>query len=482
MNAKATRHSFLEAKSMSLFIRILGSISILVVGVLTFYLYGQKPEIETDDEGGSAAGVLVETVELTQFDQPITIEFDGEATTFRVITVGAEVAGRIEKKSDKARSGHFVKKGDLLFKIDRAEYALKVQRQQAELEQIDAEISSLNIELDNLATLVTIADEDRGLQQNHLDRTRRLFERQATSDSALDDAIGKELVARNVLQKLKNDLSSKNQNKAVTQARRKVEAAVLKQAELDLARCVITAPIAGRIADDQIEEGNFAAVGQTLAHISDSSRMEVRCQLQASELAWIWKQQFEQLEGQSPDSIRIDPIEIKPVPCEVVYEFSGIETSWQGMLTRFEGTGMSRETRTFPARILVENPQQTTSKRVGAGPISVTPPTLLSGMFVTVRIPLQFKKPLLSVPVEAVRPGGKLWLNDNGTLKIQNVTVAKVIDSNAILQLSSKLKIGDRVITSPLAAVAEGMVVREPSEEQEQASSDSTKDEEEVQL
>ncbi len=487
MNAKAPRHSFLKAKPMSKFITIFVAILILTMGGVTFLLFGQKPDIETDDAAASAAGVLVETVELSEFNKPITIEFDGEATTFRVITVGAEVAGRIEEKSLKARSGHFVKKGDVLFKIDDREYQLKVNRQQAQLEQIDAEISSLNIDLDNLATLITISKEDQKLQQNNLDRTQKLFERQATSETARDEAIGKELVARNNLQKLKNDLSSRKQTKAVTEARQKVEAAVLKQAELDLARCLITAPIAGRVADDQIEEGNFAAIGQTLVHISDSSQMEVRCQLQASELAWIWKQQSEQLKKLAeklPDStpvVRIDPIEILPVPCTIVYEFAGIETSWEGVLTRFEGSGMNRETRTFPARILVENPQKTTSRRVAAGPVSVTPPTLLSGMFVSVRIPLQFKKPLLSVPVEAVRPGGKMWLNDNGKIKILDVTVAKVIHSKALLQPSPSLKVGDRVVTSPLAAVAEGMLVRESSGQQEESSSESNKDKDEVQ-
>ncbi len=467
MTTIAPRFSKHRAKYIPIILRVIASLVILTAGGVTYYVFGQKPKIETDDGSGTLSGTLVQTVQVENYEKPIIVEVDGEATTFRVVSGGSEGPGRIIRPFDKSRIGRYVQKGALLFRIDDEEYKIEVERQEALLAQIDEEIRALNVDLDNLATLIELAEEDQALQQNQLERTRRLFERKAASETDYDNARQQELVSRNALQKLKNDLSSKEREKATTQARRKVEVAVLKKATLNADRCEILSPVSGRITEDQFEEGNFVAAGQTLVRISDASHMEVRCQFQPREIAWIWKQQVENYLSTPNAAPRLDPIELRPVPCEVVYEFAGIETSWKGVLSRFDGMGLSRETRTFPARVIVEHPEQTTSRRIGEGPISITPPTLLSGMFVSIRIPVELNESLLSVPVEAVRPGGKLWINNDGKLLIQDVTVAKVVDNLALLRASSDVRAGKKVVTSPLAAVTNNMALREEDDEDE---------------
>ncbi|WP_417849911.1 efflux RND transporter periplasmic adaptor subunit [Thalassoglobus sp.] len=465
MTTNSPRRSFYPARYFPMVLRVVVSLGILTAGGVSYFVFGQKPEIPTDDGSGKPVGTLVQSVTIQEYNKPIMVKVDGEATTYRVISVGAEVSGRIEKKADRTRSGHFVQKGDLLFKIDDAEYRIELERQQALLAQIDEELRAINVELDNLSSLIELSAEDLNLQRGHLDRVRNLFDRKATSETDYDNARQQELAARNALQKLKNELSSKERERATTLARRKVEAATLKRVELNLAHCVITSPISGRVIEDEFEEGNFVTTGQTLVRISDASHMEVRCQFQPSEIAWVWQQQVEAALSSPRSTPRLDPIELRPVPCQVVYEFSGIETTWKGTLSRFDGMGLSRETRTFPARVIVENPEETTSVRVGDGPISIVPPTLLSGMFVSVRIPVELNEPLLSVPVEAVRPGGKLWINDHGKLQIQDVAVAKIVNDQALLRPSSSVNAGQKVVVSPLPAVTNGMILREESDD-----------------
>ncbi|MBT5017384.1 MAG: HlyD family efflux transporter periplasmic adaptor subunit, partial [Planctomicrobium sp.] len=447
---------------------------------VTYYVFGQKPEIETIDESHLNQGVLIETVQVGTYSGPVDVSVDGEATTYRVVEVGAEVAGQIEYKSDKSRSGHYVKKGELLFKIDDENYQIAVDSQKAQLEQIDEEIRSLNVDLDNLSTLVTLANEELKLQQEYLTRTQNLFERNATTETELDNAETKELAARNGLQKLKNESSSKRQSQKTEAARLKVAEVALRRAQADLNRCTVVASITGRIVDDNIEEGNFVAAGQLLTKITDASLMEIRCQLQPSEVAWIWEQQIVQRSNiAASQSKNEDPIDLIPVPCEVVFEFGGIETIWDGVLTRFAGTGVSRDTRTFPARVLVKNPEQTRTQTKSGAAVTISPPTLLSGMFVEVRIPVTPAQPLLSLPVEAIRPGGKVWVADQESkLRIVDVTVARVVGDQSLIRPTTQLSEGDKVILSPISAVIEGMPVREFEDEQqatvEQNSSEET--------
>ena len=38
------------------------------------------------------------------------------------------------------------------------------------------------------------------------------------------------------------------------------------------------------------EEGDYIKPGDPLVHVSDSSRMEIKCSLKSEELAWVWQQ------------------------------------------------------------------------------------------------------------------------------------------------------------------------------------------------
>jgi hypothetical protein len=240
---------------------------------------------------------------------------------------------------------------------------------------------------------------------------------------------------------------------------------------VDLQRCTIVSPITGRIVDDMHEEGDYVKPGDPLVHVSDSGRMEIKCSLKGDELAWVWQH------GQSlnpepistsesatavssqADGKKQDPFRMPRVPCEIVFEFEGVETVWDGFLSRYEGTGMDRQTRMFPCRVIVDRPEQ---PRVKSPPGSrvVAPPTLLSGMYVTVRMPIESPVPLLQVPAESIRPGERLWIVRDGKLKIVSISLVRVDGGSALVrQEGATLKVGDPVIISPLASVTENMPV-----------------------
>jgi len=438
-------------------IDIIVALVILGVGIACLTLFGQKPEVPTEDKDEDQAA-LVETVEVETFQGPLTINVDGEASSLRVVTVGVEIKGVVIEKT--SRSGDFVKEGDLLFRIDPTDYELEVERLEAQQAQLDEELKAIRVEIQNTGAMKTLAEEDLELQRQQLNRTVTLFQRNGTTENALDDAKRKELTARNALQTLDNQVTAAEQKIKTLEAQKKLVAAQLQRAREDVKRCNVTAPISGRVVDDLVEVGDSVRLDKAMMHISDSSKMEIKCNLKAEELAWIWE-----AAGERPDLE--DPLTVPDQPVEVTFEFQGIETIWDGHLSRFEGSGVDRDTRTFPCRFLVPHPDQPRIAGSYGGRAGVSPPALLSGMYVNVRIPLNLETNLLRVPVEAVRPGGQIWVYRDNKLEIRQIHVAKADEEFILIRdQGNPLTAGDLVIVSPLAAVADGMSVRDQSEDE----------------
>jgi len=452
---------------------VVGAILILGLGVFGLLFFGRSPEVPTDTSRQDAASVapLVETAEVKSWNQPFHLDIDGEASTYRILTVGAEVTGRVRKKSELSRSGTFIQKGDVLFEIDPVNYQLDEQRLMARVAQAEEELRAIEVDMENTAALLKLVQEDNELQKDHLARVQSLFTRKATSETEMDNAARAELTARNAVQMQQNQLNTLTQTKKTRQASLRLAQAELERTRVDLQRCTVVSPITGRVVDDMKEEGDYVKPGDELVHVSDSSRMEIKCSLKAQELAWIW-QHGQKLDSQpiatsesasaaaaSDDSKTADPFKMPKVPCEIAFEFEGVETIWDGYLSRYEGTGMDRATRMFPSRVIVDEPEKT---RVNSsnGQTGISPPTLLSGMYVTVRIPIDSPVPLLQVPAESIRPGGQLWIVRDDKLKVIAVTLVRVDgDSALVRQEGASLQAGDRVITSPLASISEGMAV-----------------------
>jgi hypothetical protein len=151
------------------------------------------------------------------------------------------------------------------------------------------------------------------------------------------------------------------------------------------------------------------------------------------------------------------------LPVEVAYRFNGSEAVWKGLLFRYEGTGLDEETRTVPCRVLVEEPLQATVSTAAGKQLPQA--RLVSGMYVQIRIPIDPPQSLLALPQASVRPGNQVWIARDGMLRIETVNVAKVGRDQVLVEAgATSLRPGDEVITSPLAAMQEGMAVRTPEQ------------------
>ena len=434
-------------------------ISVLMVGggVAGLMKLGVKPEVKAKDESSDEV-TLVKTEPAIEWTEGFDLVVDGEASSRRVVSIGTEVEGKILRRLK--RSGNFVREGDLLYEVDSSRYALDVRRLDAQLRQADAELCAIDVEIKNTEALLELAEKDAAIQSRQVMRLTDLRAQQATDDVTLEAAQVRELTAQNTVQTLRNSIASFRQQEKTKTAAKDLVQAQLERAELDVERCQIKATVTGRIADDLVEEGDFVKQGQILVRISDNSQMEVKCFLKPDEaLAILTQSGREDLEP-IHEEVRVDdPVSFPRVPCVVSFEFGEYVFEWDGFIDRLEGTGIDRETRTVPCRVVVPQPNQLRLSESDDSKSKIEFKSLLSGMFVKVTMPMK-TGPLVELPLSAIRQGSQVWVREDDELLVHRVKVVHVNGDRARIE-EDPVAAGDRVVVSPLVSVKNNMKVAE---------------------
>ncbi len=190
--------------------------SSIIAGVLALVLAGEA--LPALAQGGPPQAMPVQVA--TPIARKITLwdEYTGRFEAIEQVEVRARVSGFIEQIH--FRDGQMVKKGDLLFTIDRRPYQLAAEAAQAEVARAKAQVQ---------------------LAENEVERAEGLTRNQT-------------ITARDLDQRRAN-LSSARASQAAAEAN-------LKSAELNLEWSQVRAPIDGRISDKRVDIGNLIAGGQ----------------------------------------------------------------------------------------------------------------------------------------------------------------------------------------------------------------------------
>ncbi|MEL6862662.1 MAG: efflux RND transporter periplasmic adaptor subunit [Pseudomonadota bacterium] len=93
-----------------------------------------------------SGAVSIRLAEIEEIDYRPQVRVNGTIQSSAEIAVSAQVSGEIKRVSPAFRAGNEVKKGDLLFEIDRADYLLTVQSAQAEVAAAKSDLQQLEAE------------------------------------------------------------------------------------------------------------------------------------------------------------------------------------------------------------------------------------------------------------------------------------------------------------------------------------------------
>ncbi len=230
----------------------------------------QKPASQT-----APPPPTVGVVEATQMTVPLMSTATGTTRALQEVAIRARVRGFLTEQH--FEEGSFVKKGQLLFVIDEAQYQVALQQATSKRSDAQARLRSAQASKRVPVAAATLAVSKAKLANAQLDevRGRQLTQRGVQTREELDrqvadlDAARAEVLARDA-DRLQAEVDVQS---GIELAQAAVEAAEAEvaAAQLNLDYCRMYAPIDGRIGEAKVKVGNL--VGPTAPGGSDNTEL-----------------------------------------------------------------------------------------------------------------------------------------------------------------------------------------------------------------
>ncbi len=330
--------------------------------------------------------------------------YTGTIEASATVELRARVQGFLEKVN--YRPGERVKKGDVLFVIDKREY-------KAELNQAEAAVKAQEAALlgaENDAKLARqLADEKAGPEID------------AIIKAARRDAIAADI------ERLR---------------------ALVEQARLNLDYCEITAPIEGRITRNLVDAGNLVGRGEPtlLATIVQSTPAYVSVDVSESDVLAVRRELEKEGKLGNNQPGQIGPGEWRP--CELALA-DATEFEFKGRID-YVAPRIDTQTGTLRVRTRFENSEE----------------SLLAGYFARLRFPMSSRRAML-VPESALLSDQQgryaLVVNDSGEVEVRR-TLIGVLDGDMRV-VEEGLKPEDRVIVLGVLKARPGSKVTPKAQE-----------------
>jgi RND family efflux transporter MFP subunit len=339
-------------------------------------------------------------------DIPLWVHSQGTVAPRTESDLIPEVSGPVVWVSPALASGGFFNQGEALFRIDPRDYEAAVGRARADVARAEGEDEHARAEL----------KRQQGLAKSN-----------ATSPSHLSNARRASRVAAAVLE---------------------VSRISLEQAQRDLQRTTISAPFEGRVREEHIDVGQFVSRGGPVAKLYSTDFAEIRLPIADRQLAFIDLPNFRS--GAQTDE---GP--------EVILHttFAGREHQWFGRIVRTEGE-IDPRSRMVHVVARVENPYGAPEAELeggGTARMDERPP-LAVGLFVQAEIAGPPVRGVIAVPRSALRNDSQILVVDNANrIRRRDVEIIRIDREDVLIRLP--LAQGERICTSPLQVVIEGMQV-----------------------
>jgi RND family efflux transporter MFP subunit len=351
----------------------------------------------------------------------LTVTGSGTVRPRAEIDLSPQVGGRIEWVSPRLVSGARIDAGEVLVRIEQADYRNAVEQARAQVAQ------------DQVALLQ--AQEEARIARREYEQFRR---RQPEAAAAAGEP---------------SALTLRQPQLDAAQAALERSRAQLADAELALERTTLEAPFEGVVRSETVDLGAFATAGQPVATLYATDAVEVVVPFSDEDAALIpglWA-----LRGRGDDP-RIE--------ARIIARFGRDDYAWQGFVDRAEAA-LDEESRTLDVVVRVPDPFAPGTP-VGQAPEAGAPP-LLVGQFADVEIQGR-DGPWVRVPRRALRTGDEVWVaregEDDEGMVLRIVPVTVVQRSGEHVYLTGDLGAGDAVIVEGVSVATDGMKVRLQSE------------------
>lgn len=385
----------------------------------------------------------------------------GTARTMRSAQLVAEVSGRVIERPDGIEPGRPVKRGELVVRLDDADYLNALDSARQALKSIEAQLDGLDVEAEQTRLQVQYAGEEIEAAKRDLSRIDEAIAAGAGNAGERDAVLAALLRSQRQLAALQQQLDLIPSRRLMLEAELSAQRAQERIARLNVERASIRAPFDAQLQSVTPREGDWVGLGTEVARVVDLSRLEIPLRLPASSSSWV------RLGDEAELWVR------EPVA----------EPGWVGQIVRIapEADATSRTITVF-----VEVRQDPTD-----------PERLLPGQFVHGRVRTHDEHDRVILPRRAVQSGSVYVAGpleqDQRLIRKVPVRVAYSFEGMrpeidpvetqwVALELGHEPQTGSPVVVSLLDQLVEGMRVRlqrdpEPGAERERSSLADTQDE-----
>ena len=340
---------------------------------------------------------MVRVSQIKTGPQAVTVRGEGTVRPLREIQLVPQVNGKVVFVSPVLVNGGEFKKGDTLLRIDPLDYQLAVTLARARVKDSESRLK--------------VAEEEAAAAR---EEWRLLYQDKGVKSEDPPALVAKEPQLEAAKAKLEADRAD------------------LQKARLNLERTELKAPFNGRVSEESVDIGQYVSSAKPLATLFSTEAAEIVVPFDDESLYWF------QVPGFTPGNGAGSPV-------KVLARIAGRELTWSGEVVRSEGK-LDGRTRMVQVVVRVQKPY-------------ARKPPLAAGLFVTVEIQGRTLENASVIPRAALRENNTVWVVDKaGQLEFRRVDVARLGTNQAILR--SGLKDGERVVTSGLKVVTDGMKVR----------------------
>ncbi len=378
---------------------------------------------------------LVETLRVQKTSQNMIIQAYGTVRSGEILSLTAEVRGKIVEMASEFEEGGYLPKGSFIMRIDPRNYRLAVERLQSEINRLNADMERIEQEKRNFEASLKIVEEDLRLTKAEYERNRSLSKRKVVSQTKLDQSRQAFLTSRRNAQEIRNSLALINPRTNLLKTQREAVKVQLKEARLDLERTEIRAPFDCRVAQKSAETGQFVSAGTRVADIYNVGIMEVEVRIPPREVPWLHFNSGESVEvGGNP-----------PTKAQVTFRAGDQNIQWEGIVARIKGQ-MEESTRTLPVVVQVQNGHP------GLGH------PILPGMFVSVEIVGKRVNEIFLLPQDAVHEDQTVYVVEEDRIRVKPVDVFRRRGNQVYIRKG--LNEGDLLVTRFPGVATDGMKVR----------------------
>jgi len=223
---------------------------------------GGAAETRKKDDGKAAPEREVRVARAAEGKLARTVAVAGTLAADEQVDLGMKVAGRLG--SIAVDLGTPVRRGQVIARLDPADFALKVRQAQSALDQARARLglpeSGGTDAVEDVEKTAGVRQQRALLEQARVsrDRVRSLFEQQLVPRSDMDNAEA----ALQVAEARHQDAIEESHNRIGMLAQRRSELDIARQ---QLADSTLVAPFDGAIRERRAAAGDYVAAGQTIA-------------------------------------------------------------------------------------------------------------------------------------------------------------------------------------------------------------------------